>query len=467
VFLFLEFDSISYNKNMRENKSPWLVKLKQDRKSIKLNQDLDTDIAIVGAGIAGIATAFFILKHTNKNIVILEKSRLAYGATGHNAGQVVSYFERGFASLVSEFGLELAKEGQQAIEDAWELLDEIYTEASLDINFNRFLGHLGLVSKDQLLIHLHNNLLRKEAGLNIEKIFIAQEFLESELLEQKFEDLYIVKPQEEILAILETKSDKFIASVSYQKGCLNSALFSEEVFIYLMKKYEDRISLYEHTPVIKIVLNDENALLDTEKYLVKAKKVVLCTNGFQNLNILDKDGLEINTKFHHMINGTVGYMSAYLEKMDKPPVAISYFTNKNIDTNEPYFYLTRRVFEADKEENLISVGGPEFENEDSRFYSRKKEFPEEIENTINNFVKKYYNTAPNDKIDFIFTWHGLMGYTKNKVRLIGEEPKNKILLYNLGCNGVGILPSVYGGKRISLLLNNKKLSKSIFDIPQD
>jgi glycine/D-amino acid oxidase-like deaminating enzyme len=153
--------------------------------------------------------------------------------------------------------------------------------------------------------------------------------------------------------------------------------------------------------------------------------------------------------------------------MDKPPVAISYFTNKNIDTNEPYFYLTRRVFEADKEENLISVGGPEFENEDSRFYSRKKEFPEEIENTINNFVKKYYNTAPNDKIDFIFTWHGLMGYTKNKVRLIGEEPKNKILLYNLGCNGVGILPSVYGGKRISLLLNNKKLSKSIFDIPQD
>ena len=452
---------------MRENKSPWLVKLKQDRKSLKLNQDLDTDIAIIGAGIAGIATAFFILKNTDKNVVILEKSRLAYGATGHNAGQVVSYFERGFASLVSEFGLELAKEGQKAIEDAWELLDEIYTEASLDINFNRFLGHLGLISKEQLLIHLENNLLRKEAGLNIERIFVAEEFLNSDLLEEKFKDLYIVKSKKEILDILETKSDKFIASISYQKGCLNSALFSEEVFIYLQKKYKDRISLYEHTPVIKIVLNEENALLDTEKHLVKAKKIVLCTNGFQNLNILDKDGLEINTKFHHMINGTVGYMSAYLEKMDKPPIAISYFVNKNGDTNEPYFYLTRRVFESDKKENLISVGGPEFENEDSRFYSRKKEFPEEIENTINNFVKKYYNTIPNDKIDFIFTWHGLMGYTKNKVRLIGEEPKNKILLYNLGCNGVGILPSIYGGKRISMLLNNQKLERSIFDIPKE
>lgn len=147
---------------MRENKSPWLLKLNKDRKPVKLNKDLDTDIAIVGAGIAGISTAFFILKYTNKNVVILDKSRLAYGATGHNAGQVVSYFERGFASLVSEFGLELAKEGQKAIEDAWELLDEMYTDASLDINFNRFLGHLGLISNEQLIIHLNNNLLRKK-----------------------------------------------------------------------------------------------------------------------------------------------------------------------------------------------------------------------------------------------------------------------------------------------------------------
>lgn len=452
---------------MRENKSPWLLKLNKDRKPVKLNKDLDTDIAIVGAGIAGISTAFFILKYTNKNVVILDKSRLAYGATGHNAGQVVSYFERGFASLVSEFGLELAKEGQKAIEDAWELLDEMYTDASLDINFNRFLGHLGLISNEQLIIHLNNNLLRKKAGLNIERIFISQEFLENNKIEDIYQDLYFVKPQQEISEILETKSDKFIASISYQKGCLNSALFCEEIFSYLQKQYQDRITLYENTPIIKIVLNEENSLLDSEKYLIKAKKVILCTNGFQNLNILDKEGLEINTKFHHMINGTVGYMSAYLEEMDKPPIAISYFTNKNSDSNEPYFYLTRRVFESDKKQNLISVGGPEFENEDSRFYSRKKEFPQEIENTINNFVKKYYNTIPNDDIDFIFNWHGLMGYTKNRVRLIGEEPNNKILLYNLGCNGVGILPSIYGGKRISMILNNEKLNKSIFDIPKN
>jgi hypothetical protein len=36
-------------------------------------------------------------------------------------------------------------------------------------------------------------------------------------------------------------------------------------------------------------------------------------------------------------------------------------------------------------------------------------------------------------------------------------------LYNLGCNGVGILTSIYGAKRISQIVAGEKLSQSIFD----
>ena len=72
---------------------------------------------------------------------------------------------------------------------------------------------------------------------------------------------------------------------------------------------------------------------------------------------------------------------------------------------------------------------------------------------------------PNKKIDYVFTWHGLMGCTKNGVRLIGPEPKNPALLYNLGCNGVGILPSLYGGRQIARHLSGEKTEKSIFDVP--
>ena len=43
---------------MKINKSPWIYQLDSTRPTEKLKQDIETDVAIIGAGIAGIATAF-------------------------------------------------------------------------------------------------------------------------------------------------------------------------------------------------------------------------------------------------------------------------------------------------------------------------------------------------------------------------------------------------------------------------
>lgn len=147
---------------MNTNQSPWLRQLKANRKPNKLAADISTDVSVLGGGIAGISTAFYLLKNTNARVVMLERYKVAHGATGHNAGQVVSYFERGFASLVDEFGLELATKGQKDVEDAWQLLDEMYTDARLTIPFSRFLGHAGLSSYEQVMLHLKNNAWRKK-----------------------------------------------------------------------------------------------------------------------------------------------------------------------------------------------------------------------------------------------------------------------------------------------------------------
>jgi glycine/D-amino acid oxidase-like deaminating enzyme len=56
-----------------------------------------------------------------------------------------------------------------------------------------------------------------------------------------------------------------------------------------------------------------------------------------------------------------------------------------------------------------------------------------------------------------------MGFTPNGVRLIGPEPYNPILYYNLGCNGVGLLPSIYGARKIARFIVGEKLKPSIFD----
>jgi glycine/D-amino acid oxidase-like deaminating enzyme len=454
---------------MRKNYSPWLYQLKKDRVSQGLQKDTETDVAIIGAGIAGISTAFFILKNTAKKVVLIERYKLAHGATGHNAGQVVSYFERGFASLVDEFGLELATKGQKGIEDAWGLLEEMYTDAGLNIQFSRFLGHAGLSSYEQVVLHLKNNLMRVQGGLQAEQILISHDADFIDHIPEEYAGLYYIRPKSEIKRILETHIDTFVAVLSYQKGCVNSALFCEQILLYLLQKYPERFTLYEHTQIHKVILKHTVALLDGGNHTITAQRIILCTNGFSTITIINETGLDINTKFHHLVHGTVGYMSGYLEKMNKPPIAISYLTDPDPRTDDPYFYLTRRMYEyeRDKDYNLISIGGPEASFDGYTQYSHEVEYPEEVAEKIDLFVKKVYDPDPNKKIEYVFTWHGLMGYTKNGVRLVGPEPKNPILMYNLGCNGIGILPSIYGGQRISEHIAGKEMDKSIFDVPTE
>lgn len=454
---------------MRSNVSPWIHQLDPERVPVRLTHDLETDVAIVGAGIAGIATAFFTLKNTDKNVVVLEGGKIAHGATGHNAGQVVSYFERGFASLVEEFGLELATAGQRDVEHAWELLDEMYREAGLDIPFSRFLGHAGLTSKEQVLLHLENNRLRREGGLSIERITIADHLPFLNEISEKYAGLYKRAPHKVVLDALETEVTDYIADLAYQKGVVNSALFCQEVVAYLTQAYPTRFALYEHAPVHKIILRDGQALLDAETNCVTAKRVVLCTNGFENFTLIDKHGLAIDTLFRHRLKGTVGYMSGYLEPMNKEPAAISYLEDPSADTSLSYFYLTRRPYDmhGDKIDNLISIGGPGFDIQDTREYRHDAEFPEDIVAEIDRFVKKTYDPDPNKEIKFEFTWHGLMGYTRNGVRIVGNEPGHEELLYNLGCNGIGILPSLHGGRHIARIIAGEHVAPSIFDVPQE
>ncbi len=452
---------------MRKNHSPWLHQLDQEREVARLSTDAAVDIALIGAGIAGTATAYFTLKYTDKSVALVERHRLAHGATGHNAGQVVSYFERGFASMVEEFGQEKAAAGQKAIDESWELLDEMYSDAELDIPFSRFIGHGGLTSLEQVLWNLKNNDAKRKAGVHFATLHISESADIAPHIPEEFTGLYDVIPAADVKGMLETSVDEYVAVVSSQKGCVNSALFCQEVIAFLLKKYPDRFTLYEHTPVNKLVLKSDHALLDADTHVITAERVVLCTNGFESLHIINETGLDIDAKYHHLISGKIGFMSGYLEKMNKLPTAISYYNDPMAGGEAPYVYLTRRPYEYEKgaEHNLISIGGPDVDIDEITPYSFENEYPDEMAEKIDAFVHQVYSLEPNHKIDYVFTWHGLMGYTKNRMRLIGPEPQNPALLYNLGCNGVGILPSVYGGKKIARHLAGEEVARSIFDVP--
>ena len=51
--------------------------------SNRLNESLQCDVCIIGAGLSGIATAYYLNKtNPNLKIVILEKNKIGWGASG-------------------------------------------------------------------------------------------------------------------------------------------------------------------------------------------------------------------------------------------------------------------------------------------------------------------------------------------------------------------------------------------------
>lgn len=453
---------------MIPNRSPWIHQLNRTRNVTPITEDTKTEIVVVGGGIAGITTAYFLLRNTEKKVLLVEADKIAHGATGHNAGQITPYFEKPFANIVEEFGLDMAIRGQEAIESGWTLIDEIYEEAKLQTPCYRFTGYDALSTNEQIILELKNNYYRAQGGLRAELIIIDEKADVIKEIPEEYKDLYTTIKKADLLNLLETDCKDYVCAISYQKGCLNSALFCEELLGYIISKYPDRFSFYEGSPVKTINLKENDAVLDVIGRNVKAERVILCTNGFENFNIINEAGKEIDVKFHHSVNGRIGYMAGYIEPMNGEPTAKSYFPkNKKIvgdPLGEPYFYLTRRPHEHEKgkSHNLICGGGPEAVLPNHAQYSRDEEYSENRRDEITELLKDNYKNY-SSKTEFSFYWHGLMGYTPNGIRRVGEEPINPVLIYNLGCNGIGILPSIYGSKRISQIINGEKLEKSIFD----
>ena len=136
------------------NKSPWIEQLNKKIPTRSLKENASCDVCIVGAGISGVTSAYYFLKDTTASVLLLEAKKLGHGATGHNAGQLASYLEESFESLVTKYGITKAIEAQRAILESWDLLDRIIFETKLPTKPHTFAGFAGCTRIEQVLNHL-------------------------------------------------------------------------------------------------------------------------------------------------------------------------------------------------------------------------------------------------------------------------------------------------------------------------
>src|SRR5688572_30397397 len=73
-----------------------------------LGEDLEADVVVVGAGIAGISTAWE-LSRTGRSVVLLEADRVAAGVTGYTTAKVTAQHTMVYADLTRRFGADAAR----------------------------------------------------------------------------------------------------------------------------------------------------------------------------------------------------------------------------------------------------------------------------------------------------------------------------------------------------------------------
>ena len=446
------------------SRSPWTDQLRTDLEPRPLDRDVTTDVAVVGAGIAGLATAFFLLRDTDKRVLLIERDSAGRGATGHNAGQLTTYFERPLFDLVDSYGFDKVIAAQRSIDNSWDLLDIMVADSGARARIDRFTGYLGMFTLNHVIVHLRDSSLRERGGLRVGACLVSEdaEFLDD--IPSEYAHLYSVVTSAAVRELVGTADDRYCAVLSGMTGSINGALLIEQILEHLQATSGDRFRFVDHTLVRHIDLHATNATLETGEHLVTAGHVVMCTNGFVDHVVDNRVGSHIATPMHHHISGRVGYMAAFLEDAVCAPVTLSYIRNAIIGDSTPYAYVTRRPFDqAAGPATLTCIGGPEAELDNRATYMSDAEFPAAIIDEIDNDILPLVDSTRTRGGEYDYVWHGLMAYTESKVRLIGHEPRNPVLMYNLGCNGVGFLPSIYGGQRIARLLAGDALEPSIFD----
>ncbi|MES2007093.1 MAG: FAD-binding oxidoreductase [Patescibacteria group bacterium] len=102
-----------------------------------LHGEESTDFLIVGAGVAGLFAAYFLLKHGVKNVVVVERNEIGSGSTGHSAGMLVSDLETGpWSQVYGVHGRANASLYYRAQKDALDEVALIIEEAKIECDFS-------------------------------------------------------------------------------------------------------------------------------------------------------------------------------------------------------------------------------------------------------------------------------------------------------------------------------------------
>jgi len=116
-----------------------------------LQTDVSVDVCVVGAGIAGMTTAYLLAKQ-GQSVVVLDDGRVGGGQTGHTTAHLASAIDDRFVRIAQLHGEEGAALAADSHASAIDRIESIVRQEKIDCHFERLDGYLIAAPGDESMI---------------------------------------------------------------------------------------------------------------------------------------------------------------------------------------------------------------------------------------------------------------------------------------------------------------------------
>ncbi|HJT79755.1 MAG TPA: FAD-dependent oxidoreductase [Chthoniobacterales bacterium] len=106
-----------------------------------LTENVTTDVCVIGAGIAGVTTAY-LLAREGKDVVLIDDGPVGGGMTGRTTAHLVNALDDRYYDIEKMLGEQCSRLTAESHSAAINLVDRIVTEEKIDCEFRRLDGYL-------------------------------------------------------------------------------------------------------------------------------------------------------------------------------------------------------------------------------------------------------------------------------------------------------------------------------------
>lgn len=116
--------------------SLWLIENNSQSTFTNLDKNITTDVCIIGAGIFGITTGYYLSKLGLK-VTIVDKDEISQKTTGHTTAKITSQHGLIYTYLINTYGEQFAKDYLFANQEAIENVENIINTENIKCDFER------------------------------------------------------------------------------------------------------------------------------------------------------------------------------------------------------------------------------------------------------------------------------------------------------------------------------------------